>query len=79
MIYNSLLRNRMEPKIENILRKNYNGFHRILEGIRAKNLEAAILFVDFNKVFDSIHRGKMEQILLANYLPKETVEAIMIL
>ena len=30
-----------------------------------KNLEATILFVDFSKAFDSIHRGKMEQILLA--------------
>ena len=31
------------------------------------------------KAFDSIHRGKMEQILLAYVLPKETVAAIMIL
>ena len=29
--------------------------------------------------FDSIHRGKMEQILLAYGLPKETVAAITIL
>ena len=27
-------------------------------------LQAAILFVDFTKAFDSIHRGKMEKILL---------------
>ena len=38
-----------------------------------------MLFVDFTKSFDSIHRGKIEQILLAYGLPKETVEAIMIL
>ena len=31
------------------------------------------------KAFDSIHRGKMEQILLAYGLPKETVAAITIL
>ena len=31
------------------------------------------------KAFDSIHRGKMEQILLAYGLPKETVAAIMML
>ena len=37
---------------------------RILEGVRAKNLEATILFIDFSKTSDSIHRGKMEQILL---------------
>ena len=48
-IYNALLRNRIEPRIDNILRKNQNGFRRnrsttsqiltirrILEGVRAK-------------------------------------------
>ena len=40
--------------------------HRILEG-------------DFTKAFNSIHRGKMEQILLAYGLPKETIAAITIL
>ena len=81
-IYNALLRNRIEPKIDNILRKNQNGFRRnrsttsqiltirrILEGVRAKNLQATLIFVDFTKAFDCIHRGKMEQILLA-YLKK---------
>ena len=53
--------------------------HRILEGVRAKNLQATLLFVDFTKAFDSIHRGKMEQILLAYGIPKETVAAITIL
>ena len=70
-IYNALLRNRIEPKIDNILRKNQNGFRRnrsttsqiltirrILEGVRAKNLQATLIFVDFTKAFDSIHRGK---------------------
>ena len=91
-IYNALLRNCIEPKIDTILRKNQNGFRRnrsktsqiltirrILEGVRAKNLLATLLFVDFTKVFGSIHRGKMEQILLAYSLPKETVAAITIL
>ena len=86
--YNALLRNRIEPKIDNILRKNQSGFQRnrsttsqiltirrILEGVQAKNLQATLLFVDF----DSIHRGKMEQIQLAYGLPKETVAAITIL
>ena len=81
----------MEPKID-IFRKNQNGFRRnrsttsqiltirrILEGVRAKNLLATLLFVDFTKAFDSIHRGKMEQILLAYGLPKETVAEITIL
>ena len=91
-IYNSLLRNRIQPHIEPILRKNQNGFRRerstvgqiltvrrIIEGVRAKNLPACLLFVDFSKAFDSIHRGKMEQILLAYGIPNETVSAIMML
>ena len=44
-----------------------------------KNLEATLSFVDFSKAFDSIHRGKMEQILLAYDLPKETVAVIVML
>ena len=53
--------------------------HRIIEGVRAKNLQVTMIFVDFTKAFDSIHRGKMEQILLAYGIPKETVAAITIL
>ena len=54
-MYNALQRNRIEPKIEKILRKNQNGsrrnrsttsqiltIRRILEGVRAKNLKATI-------------------------------------
>ena len=91
-IYYALLRNRIEPKIDNILRKKQNSFQRnrpttsqiliirrILEGVRAKNLQATLIFVDFTKAFNSIHRGKMEQILLAYSLPKETIAAITIL
>ena len=52
---------------------------RILEGEPAKNLETTKSFVDFSKAFDSRHRGKIEQILHANGLPKETVVTIMML
>ena len=52
---------------------------RILEGVRAKNLQATLLFVDYTKAFDSIYRRKIEKIQLAYGLPKETVAAIMIL
>ena len=52
---------------------------RNLEGEYTKNLEAKISFVDFTKVFDSIYRGKMVQIILAYGLPKEKVAAIMML
>ena len=43
----------------------------------AKNLEGTFLFVDFSLAFDSIQRGKMEQILLASGLPKENATVIM--
>ena len=91
-IYNAQLRNHREPKIDHILRKNQNGFRRnrsstsqiltirrILEGVRTKNLQTTILFVDFIKAFDSIHRGKMGQILFAYGLPEETAAAWMML
>ena len=45
----------------------------ILEDANPKNLDATISFVDFSKAFYSIHRGKMEQILLTYDLPKEMV------
>ena len=38
-----------------------------IERVRAKNLEATLLFVDFSKAY-SIHRGKIEQILLSKKL-----------
>ena len=92
-IYNALLRNRIEPKIDNNLRKNQNGFgrnrsttsqiltiSRILEGVRAKKkLQVTLLFVDFGKALDIIYRGKMEQILRTYGLPKETGAARTIL
>ena len=38
-----------------------------------------LLFVDFSKAFDSIHRGKMEKRLLANGFPKEFITAVIML
>ena len=87
-IYNAQLRN---PKLTTYLgrttrnRKNISTTSqilticRILEGVRVKDLLATILFVDLTKAFDSIHRGKMEQILLTYGLLKETVAALMML
>ena len=74
--YNVPILNRIRPKIKKINKKNQYGFRRnrlttsqilktpqIPEGVRAKNFEATLLFVDFSKSFDSIQRGKMEQIV----------------
>ena len=72
-IYNARLRNRIEPKIDNILWKNQNGFRRnrsttsqiltirrILVGVRAKKKkqQATLLFVDFTKAFDFHSQGE---------------------
>ena len=59
-----ILCNRIEPKMENTLMKNQNGFRRnrsmtsqilticrILEGVPAKNLQAILIFVDFTIPF----------------------------
>ena len=70
-IYNALLRNRIEHKIDNILRKNQNDFRRnrsttsqiltirrILEDIRSKNLQATILFVDLLRPSTPFPKGR---------------------
>ena len=75
-LYNSMLLNRIQPKIEEVLRKNQNGFRksrsttgqiptvrRILEGV--KNLESRIVICGFLKAFHFVHRGKMAKILEA--------------
>ncbi|XP_072037323.1 uncharacterized protein [Amphiura filiformis] len=87
--FNRLILNRIRLKVDVLLRNNQNGFRvgrttvshilalrRILEGVKAKNLPAIITFIDFRKAFDTIHRGKMLQILRAYGIPKQLVDAI---
>ena len=81
-VYNTLLLNGMKPEIEKILRKiqtvfvEINStsqiltFHRIIEEVRVKNLEATQLFVDLSKTFHSIHRENMEQIFPSIWSPQ---------
>ena len=45
-IYNALQRNWIEPKIDNILRKNQNGFRRY------RSTTSQILTVEFLKVYE---------------------------
>ena len=85
-IYNALLNNRIAAKIEKIFWKNQNDFRRNRSMPSSnsrrstyKQLQATILFVVFSKTFDSICRGKMEQILLSYGLPKDTVATILML
>ena len=91
-IYNSMLLNRIQPEVKKVLQRNQNGFRknrstvgqiltvrRIIEGVKANNLEAVILFVDFSKAMDSIDRRKIAEILQAYGIPNKTVTAIMML
>ena len=86
-----MLLNRIRPEVDKILRKNQNGFktnrsttcqiltiRRIIEGANENNLTATLLFIDFSKTFDSIHRGKMAEILKAYGIPEKIINAIMI-
>ena len=87
--YNRMLLNRIRPHLDELLRTNQNGFRegrgttshilglrRIIEGIHSNNLSAVITFIDFKKAFDTIHRGKMIQILKAYGIPQVITDAI---
>ena len=77
-IVNKMILNRIQPKLDPFLRPNQNGFRpgrstsahisalrRLIEGVKSHEKKAIILFVDFKKAFDSVHRGKMMKIFKA--------------
>lgn len=49
-------------------------FHRNFGAVKFKYLNAVLLFVDFSKDFDSIHRGMMKEILLAYVIPNAALK-----
>ena len=49
---------------------------RIIEGVKSNNLKCVLLFVDFSKAFDSVHRDKMMKILASYGIPSRIVDAI---
>ena len=48
----------------------------IIEGVKEKNLVASLIFVDFSKAFDSIHRAKMAQILKSYGIQMKIINAM---
>ena len=91
-ITNKMILNRIQPLLDPHLRPNQNGFRpqrtttshilalrRIIEGVKKNNLKAVILFVDFKKSFDSVHRGNMMKILRAYGIPEQIVNTISVL
>ena len=88
-LYNRLIMNRLRPALDPLLRTAQNGFRskrttvgqivalrRLLEGVRANNLSCVLTFIDFRKAFDTIHRGKLMEILRAYGVPEKMVSAI---
>ena len=51
-------------------------FRRIIEKAKKNNVSATIVFVDFSKAFNSVHRAIMMQIFKAYEIPNELVNAI---
>ena len=88
-LYNRMIMNRLRPALDPLLRTSQNGFRqkrttvgqivalrRLLEGVRANNLSCVLTFIDFRKAFDTIHRGKLMEILRAYGVPEKMVSAI---
>ena len=90
--YNRMIMNRIRPYLDCHLRTNQNGFRsgrsttshilalrRLIEGVKETNLEAILIFIDFKKALDTVHRRKMLLILKSYGIPKELVIAISIM
>ena len=88
-VTNKMLLNPIQPIWHPLLRPNENGFRpgrsttnhvlalrRIIEGVKSHKLQAAIIFVDFKKAFDSIHRHKGLEILRKYGVRRKLVDAI---
>ena len=86
---NKMILNRIQPKLDQHLIPNQNGFRpgrsttthilalrTLIKGVKSHNKKAIILYVDFKKAFDSVHRGKMMKILKAYSIPIQLRNAI---
>ena len=86
-IYRVLLLNLIEHEIEKVFRKNQNGFRRnrnmtsqimttrrLLESVRAKNLKATLLFVDFSKTFTPYTERRWRKYFSSTVSPKKPLQ-----
>ena len=49
------------------------------EGVKSHNLKAVVVFIDFKKAFNSVHGGRMLQILRAYDIREKLIDAICLL
>ena len=88
-LYNRMILNRLRPILDPLLRISQNGFRqkrstigqiialrRLIEGAKGNNLPCILTFIHFRKAFDTIHRGKLIEILRAYGVPDKMIEAI---
>ena len=91
-VYNRVLFNRIRGPVDKILRKNQAGFRtgrsciqqihilrRIIEGSFTQNIPLIIIFMDFEKAFDSVDRKLMFAILRHYGIPEKIADAIRVL
>jgi hypothetical protein len=88
-LYANILKNKLNRHSESILEEEQCGIRRgrstmeaiftlrqILKKRREFNLPTLIIFVDYEKAYDSLNRGKLWQILRDEDIPKQVLKAI---
>jgi hypothetical protein len=88
-LFNRILLERVQKKVEPLLRAEQNGFRpkrstiqhvlalrRITEEATAHKLEAHLIFVDYKKAFDSVNRETLPKLLEAYGIPPKLRDAI---
>ena len=82
-----MILSRIRPVLDPLLRDSQNGFRpecstvgqilvlrRLLEGVRDRSLTAVITFIDFKKAFDTVHQGKLFEVVRAYGVPEKVVK-----
>jgi hypothetical protein len=88
-IYAKIIARRIGRIIEPLISKEQNGFRKghsctdsiffiqqLVEKHREYNLETYLLFVDFKKVFDSVIRNKLWEIMINRGIPSHLIRVV---